>query len=56
MSSRAREYRRLIEEILEDDAALRALGIPGLEDFEIMEIRGMIARVERKMLANIPAK
>ena len=56
MSSRSREYRQVIEEILIDDAVLRARGLPGLDDIEIMELRGMIARAERKILANIPAK
>jgi hypothetical protein len=52
MSSRAREYHQLIEEILAEDASLRSCGLPGLDDLEIMEVRDMLARVCRKMLRN----
>ncbi len=52
-STRALEYRVLIEEILADDAALRAQGLPGLDYFEIVKIRNMLLRTQRKMLANM---
>lgn len=46
MSNRAAEYRQMIEDVI-------ASGL--LEDDERMELRDMLARVERKMLANMPA-
>jgi hypothetical protein len=52
-SSRALEYRLIIGEILAEDAALRAQGLPGLDTKEIAEIRDMLARTERRMLANV---
>jgi hypothetical protein len=51
MSNRAAEYRVLIEEILADDAALHAQGLPGLDLEEIAEMRDMLARTERKVLS-----
>jgi hypothetical protein len=50
MSNRAAEYRMLIEEILADDAALRAQGLPGLDLEEIAEMRDILARAERQAL------
>lgn len=50
MSNRAAEYRTLIEEILADDAALRAQGLPGLDIEEIAEMRDILARAERQAL------
>ena len=44
-NSRAAEYRSLIEDVV-------AGGL--LEENEIAEIRDLLARVERKMLANMP--
>ena len=52
-STRAAEYHVLIDEILADDAALRAQGLPGLDYFEIVKIRNMLLRTQRKMLANM---
>lgn len=46
-NSRAAEYRSLIEDVI-------AGGL--LEPEEIMELRDMIARVQRKMAANMPAE
>jgi hypothetical protein len=46
-SSRAREYKSLIEDVI-------AGGL--LEEDEIMELRDMIKRVERKMAADLSAK
>lgn len=46
MSNRAAEYRQLIEDVI-------AGGL--LEDDEITELRDMLARVQRKMLADLPA-
>ncbi len=51
MSSRHDEYRQMIEDILADDAACRAGGLPGLDLEEIQEMRDMIARAERKAMA-----
>lgn len=45
MSSRAAEYRMLIEDVV-------AGGL--LDDEEIAEIRDLLARVERQMRANMP--
>lgn len=45
MSNRAAEYRALIEDVI-------AGGL--LEDDEIAEVRDMLARVQRKMLADMP--
>lgn len=47
MSNRAAEYRALIEDVV--------AGAVLLEDDERAELRDMLARVERKMLANMPA-
>lgn len=46
MSNRANEYRQMIEDVI-------AGGL--LEDEEIAELRDMLARVQRKMLADLPA-
>lgn len=46
MSNRAAEYRQLIEDVV-------AGGL--LDEFERMELRDMLARVERKILASAPA-
>lgn len=48
MSNRAAEYRALIEDV--------AANVHLLEDDERMELQDMLARVERKMLANMPAQ
>jgi uncharacterized protein (DUF2267 family) len=48
MSNRAAEYRQLIEDVV--------AGWDLLEDDERAELRDMLARVERKMLANMPAE
>lgn len=48
MSNRAAEYRQLIEGAV--------AGWDLLEDDERDELRDMIARIERKMLANMPAQ
>lgn len=46
MSNRAAEYRTLVEDVT---------AVPWLlEDDERMEIRDMLARVERKILAGLP--
>lgn len=45
MSNRAAEYRGLIEDVI-------AGGL--LDDEEIAEIRDMLARAERRLLANMP--
>jgi hypothetical protein len=47
MSNRAAEYRGMIEDVI-------AGGL--LEDDEIAELRDMLARVERKMLADMPVE
>jgi len=47
MSNRAAEYRGLIDDVV--DGGL-------LEDDERLELRDMLARVERKMLASMPAQ
>jgi len=52
-NSRAIEYRELVEGILADDAALRAQGLPGLDEEEILEFRDMLARIERRVRANM---
>ena len=52
-SSRALEYRQIIGEILAEDAALRAQGLPGLDTEEIAEMGDLVARAERRMLANV---
>jgi hypothetical protein len=54
MSTRAAEYRLLIDDILAEDAALRAQGLPGLDLFEIMELRDMVARANRRALSAAP--
>lgn len=46
MSARAAEYRELIEDVLSGGL---------LEEDEIMELRDMIKRAERRMQANLPA-
>jgi hypothetical protein len=46
-SSRAAEYRKMVEEVI-------AGGL--LDDDEIMELRDMIKRVERKMRADLSGK
>lgn len=48
MSNRTAEYRQLIEDV--------TAGAALLEDDELMELRDMLARIERKMRANMPAK
>jgi hypothetical protein len=53
-STRAAEYRLLIEEILAEDAVLCSQGLCGLSEFEIMELKDMLARIQRKMIANMP--
>ena len=50
-NSRALEYRELIEDILADHATLSAQGLPGLDEDEVMEMRDMLARAERKARA-----
>ncbi len=52
--SRAREYMKLIEDIIAEDAALTARGLPGLDEFEVMEMRDMLSRIERDIIANMP--
>ena len=37
--SRRREYKVLLEEILADDAAARAAGLPSLDVYEIQELK-----------------
>jgi hypothetical protein len=54
MSNRAAEYRLMIEEILAEDAALCALGLCGLDEIEIAQMRDMLARAERRMAAKMP--
>ena len=54
-SSRAAEYRVLIEEILADDAALRAQGLPGLDEDEIAEMRDLVAAAERRARMHVEA-
>jgi hypothetical protein len=46
MSNRAAEYRQLVEDVV--------AGWDLLEDDERAELRDMLARVERRMLANMP--
>lgn len=46
MSSRGDEYRQMVEDVI-------AGGL--LDEYEIAELRDLLARVERQMLANMPA-
>jgi hypothetical protein len=55
-SSRAAEYRELIESILADHAALTAQGLPGLDEEEVLEMRDMLARAERRARASEAAE
>jgi hypothetical protein len=53
MSSKAAEYRVLIEEILAGHVAAVAQGLPGIDEFDLMEIRDLIARAERSVAAKM---
>lgn len=49
MSTRAAEYRSLIDDILAEDAALRAQGLPGLDEDEWVQLKDLVANVMERI-------
>ncbi len=56
LETRKREISVLIDEVKADERALLAQGIDLRDEDEWMELRDIVARIERRLLANMPTK
>jgi hypothetical protein len=56
LDTRRREISVLVDEIKADERALLAQGVDLRDEEEWLEVRDIVARIERRLLANMPTE